>query len=126
MSEFLGYVLIWSPTHPRAQGGYVAEHILVAEQALGKLLPSAAHVHHVNEKRAENHKNNLVICQDSAYHMVLHRRMRALKASGNPHYRKCQFCRQHDDPAHMWVHPNGGVANHRQCAAAYQRKRTTK
>jgi hypothetical protein len=118
-----GYVQIWKPDHPRANKGYIGEHILVAEKALGRYLPEGAHVHHANEVRDENRNSNLVICQDSGYHMTLHRRMHALKACGNPNWRKCQFCKQYDDPANMWTHPDGIVANHRHCVAAYQRER---
>lgn len=52
------------------------EHILVAEKALGKRLPSGAVVHHVNEKRADNRPQNLVICPNEDYHRLLHKRMK--------------------------------------------------
>lgn len=46
-----GRVLIYRPEHQRAHSnGYVYEHILVAESALGKPLPVRAVVHHVNER----------------------------------------------------------------------------
>lgn len=66
--------------HPRADSwGYVDEHVLVAEAALGKHLPPGAIVHHRNEDPRDNRKENLVICQDRAYHALIHARMDALK-----------------------------------------------
>ncbi len=70
-----GYALIYNPGHPRADvKGYVYEHILIAEKALGKPLPPKVVVHHVNETKDSG---PLVICQDDNYHKLLHKRMRA-------------------------------------------------
>jgi len=55
------------------------EHIHVAEQILGKPLPTGAVVHHFNEITFDNAPNNLVICPDQAYHLLLHRRMNERK-----------------------------------------------
>ncbi len=59
-------------------GRRVYEHVLVAERALGRLLPKGARVHHVNENKSDNRPENLVICPDEAYHRLLHVRMKAL------------------------------------------------
>lgn len=57
----------------------VYEHVLLAEQALGRKLPKGAVVHHMNNKPWDNYTPlNLVICPDQAYHMLLHRRMKEL------------------------------------------------
>jgi hypothetical protein len=45
-----------------------------AELALGKPLPPGAEVHHADGSVADDAP--LVICQDRAYHMLLHKRMR--------------------------------------------------
>ena len=83
-----GYVFIWYPSHPRASRGYVQEHILVAEEVLGKPLPPKTVVHHVNGDIADNRKENLVICENQAYHLLLHRRKRyaEYRAKGLSHH----------------------------------------
>lgn len=91
-----GYVEIWCPDHPNAmKGGYVLEHILIAEKAIGKILRSGVEIHHVNEVRGDNGNANLVVCENHAYHHLLHRRMRILKAGGNPNTDKlCSDCKR--------------------------------
>src|SRR3990167_9989532 len=56
-----------------------AIHILVAEKALGRPLPEGVEVHHHDENRQNNSNSNLVICQDVAYHRLLHVIMRVLR-----------------------------------------------
>jgi len=74
-------------------GGKRGVHVLVAERALGKRLPSGAEVHHVNSDPQDNRRNNLVICQNHHYHMLLHARQRILERGGNPDRDKeCARC----------------------------------
>jgi hypothetical protein len=71
----------------------VQAHILVAERALGHHLPPGAEVHHVDGNPLNNAPRNLVICQDAAYHKLLHVRQRTLAAGGNPNTEKvCRDC----------------------------------
>jgi hypothetical protein len=72
-----GYIVI------NHSGERKLEHIVLAEKALGRPLPSKAVVHHINEDRADNRTPfNLIICPNQEYHMLLHKRARALGYRG--------------------------------------------
>jgi len=67
-------------------------HRTRAEQVLGKPLPPSAQVHHADGKRGDD--SALVICQDQAYHFLLHVRMRVKAAGGDPNTdRICYTCK---------------------------------
>lgn len=67
-------------------------HIARAEQAIGKPLPPQAKVHHADGTK--NPYGTLVICEDQAYHMLLHVRMRVKAAGGDPNTdRICYTCK---------------------------------
>ena len=80
------YPRIWQPNHLKARMGYIEEHRLIAEKVLGKPLPEGCEVHHHTDTQ-------LVICEDHAYHFLLHQRTRALKACGHVSWRKCNYCK---------------------------------
>lgn len=85
-----GYRQRFAPTHPNAKGdGLVYEHVLIAERALGSFLPRGAEVHHVDGNSLNNSTGNLVICQDKAYHKLLHYRARLVALGGDPNREKC-------------------------------------
>ena len=89
-----GYTMIYKPDHPKGKHNYIGEHVLIAEEAIGRYLPEGAEVHHHNRNRADNSRGNLVICQDHAYHALLHVRARIVEAGGNPNTQKiCSRCR---------------------------------
>ena len=115
--EHHGYTLIREPEHPRSVSGYVPEHILIAEKALGKFikLPHVVH-HHTPEQ--------LVICENPGYHLLLHKRQRAYEACGNVHWLKCKYCKQYDDPENMFI--SGDQHYHRACKNSDARKRYVK
>lgn len=74
-----GYMHLAGHWYVTVNGRQVAEHVLIAEKALGRPLPPGAIVHHMNRIPWDNHTPfNLVICPDREYHELLHRRAREL------------------------------------------------
>ena len=115
-----GYKKVYYPNHPRAHNNYVLEHVLSAEKALGKPLPSKAEIHHANGSR---NSGTIIICQDRAYHMLLHQRERAYKTCGRAEWLKCQYCKQYDSPKNMYNYPSKNRGFHRKCHALYEDNR---
>jgi hypothetical protein len=71
-----GYRLIFLPEHSRAMKnsnweGYVYEHIVVAEECVGRNLKDEEVVHHLNGKRDDNRHQNLLVLERSQ-HAKLH------------------------------------------------------
>lgn len=114
---------------PRAQGYRGSgrrevggrEHTRVAQRALGRPMPAGACVHHVNGDPSDNRPGNLVICEDRAYHNLLHQRLRALRACGQADWRRCTFCGEYADPSELKI--GKAMAYHRDCKNAYRRER---
>ena len=98
-------------------------HKAIVEKAIGKRLPSKAQIHHVDGDGLNNRNDNLVVCPDSAYHMLLHRRQKALDECGDANWMKCVFCKQYDDPKnlHLYVpkEQTSPRANHSKCSTRY-------
>lgn len=78
-----GYVYIFMPGHPaatRGSGRYVAEHRLVMQEVLGRLLEPSEDVHHINGIKGDNRPDNLVVLtkvRHSAHHRDTIEKMQA-------------------------------------------------
>ena len=103
--------------HTQIDGKRKHDQVWIAERALGRPLPKGAVVHHADENPMNNDPTNLVICPSQAYHSLLHVRLRAMKACGNPTHRKCWLCKEYDDPNTMTEvrRHNGSYFYHRDC-----------
>lgn len=111
-----GYIRIYHPSHPRANNrGYVYQHRLLAEKAVGKILPESVPIHH-------HDKIQLVICEDQDYHMVLHQRTRALRACGHANWRKCKLCKRYGSVERLTIGKKSGCV-HPSCSNEYRRKK---
>lgn len=92
-------------------------HVHIAEQALGRPLPKGAQIHHFDEDRSNDSRDNLVICPSFAYHKLLHKRQAALAACGHADWEKCWRCQKHDAP-HTLI-PVAKTFAHPTCQRAY-------
>ncbi len=114
-----GYRKVWRG------GRFVGEHVLLAERAQRRPLPAGAIVHHVNSDPSDNRPRNLVVCEDQAYHLLLHRRQRSLAETGDPNLTRCRYCGRHDRLERMYARRKGGKTTHtwhRRCHTRYMRK----
>jgi hypothetical protein len=116
-----GYIRLCGIPHLRTKlNGYIGEHVLIAEKILGKPIYGDIVVHHADGNKSNNIPSNLVICQNQAYHLLLHQRMRALKESGFAYYRKCWHCKKYDKPSNL--KNKSGNTYHNICENIYRKK----
>jgi len=107
--------MVYLGPHLRVQ----KESILLAQKVLGTRLPPKTIVHHHKGK----HDNSiLIICQNQAYHLFLHQRIRAFRVCGNAKWRKCQYCKHYDKPENLIIYPQkkSTSAYHRDCRNKYK------
>lgn len=62
-------------------------------ELLGHLLRGSADIHF--------HNDSTVVCEDRTYHKLLHQCTDALKVCGHANWRKCQICKEYDDPSNL-------------------------
>lgn len=66
----VGYYYVLTKDHPHPnKRGYVPEHRLVIEKALGEYLPKGAVCHHINSKKKDNRLENLMAFKTHSAHM---------------------------------------------------------
>ena len=70
-----GYAQVYEPNNARADcRGYMYEHLLMAERALGRPLKRGEVIHHINGIKNDNRNKNFLICANS-YHSWLEAKM---------------------------------------------------
>ena len=99
------------------------DYQLRAERALEKPLPDGVIVHHFSEE-------NIVLCEDRAYHNLIHRRLRSLESCGHADWLKCEFCKKYDNPSNLLIYKrkdrDSFIAHHRECSVRNQEAKRRK
>lgn len=68
-----GYWYIYLPSHPNSgKQGYIAEHRLIMEKHIGRMLEKTEIVHHIDKNPINNELDNLVLCSGRKEHSKLH------------------------------------------------------
>lgn len=97
------YTRLYLPKHPKADStGQVYEHIIKAEEYIGRPLKKGEVVHHEDRVRYNNSKNNLYVFVDDANHSRYHKTGIKLQNSDGSWYapeqakqeKRCQHCKE--------------------------------
>jgi hypothetical protein len=123
--DVYGYVLVRDESNKRPNNSshQIKEHVAIAENAMGKPLPFRAMVHHFNGIKSDNRNSNLIVCENNAYHKLLHMRQKAFIATGDVNKRKCKYCKQWDDVENLHHDKTSGSYLHRPCANKNEREK---
>lgn len=122
-----GYVIIHNPNHNRAmQNGYVYEHILIAEIMLGRKLKDDEVVHHEDENRSNNSRDNLYVFATKADHVRYHKNGIKIKIedyyiSPSKHL-KSSICENCNKDFHYYESVGKGIYCSNECRANSSRK----
>lgn len=111
-----GYVGVYMPEHEKAlSNGYVYEHILMAEQMLGRKLKEGECVHHIDRNRGNNSIENLMVFKTKGDHTAFHQGdkliydekennyycLRKTITIKNKRYKECPICANPMSPKSM-------------------------
>ena len=116
-----GRLYVHRPNHPYANlRGFISNARAVIEDTISKNLSERMIPHHVDGDPSNDKNNNLVACEDLAYHNLIHARERALEACGNVHWRPCCVCHKYDDLKNL--DKDRSHYYHKPCKNAYNRR----
>jgi hypothetical protein len=74
---FWGYTLVKCNNHPYSdREGYVREHRLIVEKAIGRYLNPPERIHHINFLKSDNRIENLALFKDESSHTKFHNKLR--------------------------------------------------
>lgn len=68
-----GYLRNYMPDHPFACRGWVFQHRVMVEEAIGRYLTPEEEVHHLNERRDDNRLSNFILMPDYRTHVLFHK-----------------------------------------------------
>ncbi|MFW9970124.1 MAG: HNH endonuclease [Candidatus Odinarchaeota archaeon] len=67
------YNKTYKPNHPNSYiSGFIAEHTLIMEKKIGRLLKKGEIIHHIDEDIRNNHPDNLYLCKNAGIHQKIH------------------------------------------------------
>lgn len=97
MAKKFEYKFIYMPSHPKASSnGCVYEHILIAEQKLGRYLKDNEVVHHIDRNKKNNNPDNLMVFATASDHSAYHAGHPIYEKNGvwyaAPVYTTCDYC----------------------------------
>ena len=112
----LHHKVVYTPKHPNtSKRGQMLKCRLEVEKTLGRYLKLTEVIHHHYLKNGDVF---FIICKNTKIHNYIHAHEEAFRYCGNPHWRKCKYCKQYDDPKNL-TQPKSGSIYHKSCAADY-------
>ena len=118
------YISVHVPGHHRANiNGFVAEHIIVAEQKLGRELSDSEVVHHVDGNKMNNSPDNLMIFRSKSDHTLFHKNGVAYNNNGVWFCKKRKYKAICEQCGKVFIFPDTRkIRNHIYCSQACARE----
>ena len=89
-----GYIEVKCPNHPAAnKSGYVRQHRIIMEKAIGRCLLYGEKIHHIDGNRSNNHIDNLKLYSSHSEHMKNCHIIRFRNPNNSFEYRQCSKCK---------------------------------